>query len=78
MSDLIERLRDLQDKLDLDYGIDAITEPTEAADEIERLRTALEKIANHNGNQRLTREAEDMADIAKAALEALAAVEDKK
>lgn len=61
MNDLVERLR----LLTLYEGI---AEGDEAADEIERLRRQLKKIANHNGNQRLTREADDMADIALAAL----------
>ena len=34
----------------------------------EIMRKALERIANYNGNQRLTREADDMADIAREAL----------
>ena len=34
----------------------------------EVMRKALERIANYNGNQRLTREADDMADIAREAL----------
>ena len=37
--------------------------------EMERLRAALERIANWNDNQRLTREADDMADEARKVLE---------
>ena len=37
--------------------------------EIERLRAALQKIANHNDGELLTREADDMANIARAALD---------
>ena len=36
---------------------------------IERLRAALQKIANHNDGELLTREADDMANIARAALD---------
>ena len=52
-----------------------VAEPEWAVNHIERLTTegevmrkALERIANYNGNQRLTREADDMADIAREAL----------
>ena len=37
--------------------------------ENERLRVALQKIANHNDNERITREADDMAEIAREALD---------
>jgi len=63
MSDLVERLRtDL-----VPHDVEALVE--EAADEIERLRAALERLANHESVHLSYIQVDEMKQIALAALE---------
>ena len=65
----MRRERDHYKKLWQEASNLAVAEETTFIAENTRLREALEHIANHNDNQRLTREADDMADIAGKALQ---------